>query len=317
MADDILNAPTGGDQPGAPPAETGGNPPSQGGDGSPPPANPTILGDETPPTENAPQQVPADWPADWKDKIAGGDDNLKKLVGRYGSPQNLAAALLEARQKISTMPKVVDLPENATPEQLSEYRKANGVPETVDGYKLPENLLLDEADKPGVKNFLTKMHAQNVPQGFIEKAIAAHFEDVTAARELQVANDMAYKQVSDTALRKEWGPSYTANLNAIKGMLALHPEEVTANLLGARLADGKLLASDPATLRTLLTMAKDINPAASLIPGGQESGAGIEQRIKDIETRMTKDRVGYFRDQTMQDEYGQLLTAREKLKAKG
>lgn len=312
MADEpILNS--GGEQGGNPPADNGGNPPAQGGE---PPA-PSILDGGGEPANEPAITVQADWPEDWKTKMAGGDENLTKLINRYGSPAQVGAALMEARQTISKNPKSVTLGDNPTPEQLSEFRKANGVPETLDGYKMPENILLDEADKPGVKAFLAKMHDAHAPQAFVEKAIAAHFEQVTAQKELQAADDLAFHQVSNTAIRQEWGANYTGNLNAIKGLLGQHPKEVSDNLLGARLANGKRLSDDPGTLRALLTIAKDVNPAATLIPGGQESSNGIQQRKAEIEKRMVEDRVGYYRDEKMQEEYGQILMAEQKMKARG
>ncbi len=261
--------------------------------------------------------VPADWPADWKEKMAGGNKDVESLLGRYASPAAAAAALAAAQQKIRSAKVVEPLSAEATPEQVAEYRKATGVPEKADGYKLPEGVVPDEGTKQYLKSFYEEMHAANVPQGVVEKALGAYFKNVETAAAKQAEDDLAFHQVSDMSIRKEWGPGYKGNINAIMAMFSTHPKEVQDNLLNARLANGQKLASDPATLRMLLSMAKDINPAATVIPGGLEAGKGVDDRIKEINTMMKTmgQQKWHSKENTaIREEHVQLIEAQEKMK---
>lgn len=275
------------------------------------PADGTILGEDGKEPE-AP--VPGDWPDDWKEKIAAGDEKLAKLAARYGSPAGVLRALQAAQSKINSTPSLVELPENATEEQVAAYRAAHDVPLKAEDYRLPDAAAFNDVRKTEARAFMEVMHGMNAPRGFVEKALEFHYANVQASEDAQAAEDIAYHQNSDTELRREWGSQYTANKNAIKGMLGVHPPEVVENLLGARLSNGKRLADDPSVLRMLLTQAKELNPAATVIPGGQESLAGLEARKAEIEKRMQVDRTGYFRDEKMQAEYGAILAAEQRMK---
>lgn len=276
----------------------------------------TILSTDT--TADTTQvTVQADWPTDWQDKMAGGNAEVLKIIKRYSSPANAAAALAAAQQKIRSGKVTEPLTADATPEQVAEYRKATGVPETAEGYKLPEGIVPDEGTKTYLKSFYEEMHAAHVPQGVVEKALGAYFKNVEAAASKQAEDDLAFHQTSDMSIRKEWGPSYKGNINAIMAMLATHPKEVQDNILNARLGNGQKLASDPATLRAFLSMAKDINPAAMVIPGGIEAGKGIDDRLAEINGQMkTMGQAKWHAkgNEGLRTEHLQLIEAQQKMK---
>src|SRR3546814_3644725 len=59
------------------------------------------------------------------------------------------------------------LPIYATPEQIAEWRKEQGIPEKPEDYdlKFDNGLVIGEADKPLVAEFLKASHATNVKIG--------------------------------------------------------------------------------------------------------------------------------------------------------
>ena len=61
--------------------------------------------------------------------LAGEDTKALERLARYGSPTDVTKALIEAQTKLSQRAEPVRLADNATPEQISEYRKGLGVPE--------------------------------------------------------------------------------------------------------------------------------------------------------------------------------------------
>lgn len=276
----------------------------------------TILATDTTAVDTTKVAVPADFPTDWQAKMAGGNKDVEKLLARYGSPVAAAAALAAAQQKIRGAKTVEPLGENPTDEQVAEYRKSTGVPDKAEDYKLPDGVVPDEASKEYLKGFFDKMHKANVPAAMVDHVVRAYFDNVEAAAAQQAESDLTYHTASNLSIRKEWGPGYTANLNAIKGMLSLHPAEVQDNIMGARLADGSKLADNPGALRALLQMAKDINPAATVIPSSADAGKGVEGRLADISKQMSEKGQTWWHNKAqapLRAEHLQLLEAQSKM----
>jgi predicted secreted protein len=70
-------------------------------------------------------------------------------------------------------------------------------------------------------------------------------------------------------------------------------------------------------VKWLAQVAREVNPAASLIPQGSSDAVGtIKDEIAAIEKYMRTDRAGYFKDTDKQERYRQLLTAQEKYAAR-
>src|SRR3546814_8605810 len=79
------------------------------------------------------------------------------------------------------------LPIYATPEQIAEWRKEQGIPEKPEDYdlKFDNGLVIGEADKPLVAEFLKASHATNVTPAQAKAQIAAYYaiqEQQQAAR---------------------------------------------------------------------------------------------------------------------------------------
>src|SRR3546814_10458699 len=79
------------------------------------------------------------------------------------------------------------LPIYATPEQIAEWRKEQGIPEKPEDYdlKFDNGLVIGEADKPLVAAFLKASHATNVTPAQAKAQIASYYaiqEQQQAAR---------------------------------------------------------------------------------------------------------------------------------------
>lgn len=262
------------------------------------------------------QQAPANWPENWRDLSAGGDEKLRKRLDRFASPGDIVKSWLAAEQKITSgeYKKPAALPENASPEQIAEYRKELGVPDKPDGYDttLPDGLVIGDADKPLVAEFLKEMHGVNAPPAMVKSALSAYYkiqENQIAAQEAH--DDEVWKRTED-ALRAEFGSEYRRNQNIINNYMSSLPEALRDNLIGARLGDGSKLLGNEQGVRFLLGLALEANPVATVIPNTSNPAKSIEDEIASLKVGSDE----YWKSPDKQARYRQLVDAQEKLKKK-
>jgi hypothetical protein len=217
------------------------------------------------------------------------------------------------------------LPENATEQQIKEYREANGVPDKPEAYiealKLPDGMVPGEADKPLLDAFAKQAQENNWTPAQYNQAVGWYYQMQDQLTAQRAEADEAYKLESQIELTQEWGPQFRANLNAMGNLLSMFPEGVGDMLLAGRTADGQLIGNHPGVLRGLVAIARELNPAATLLPAGSGSGAAsIETRIGEIEKMMRTPGSDYWHQQrgpAVQQEYRDLITARERMKDRG
>lgn len=320
------NQPTlGGEQGGgtAPPpaggegAGQGGTPPAdQGGD------NRTLAdggGADKPIAETQPR-----WREDWRESLAGGDEGFLKHLKRYSSPENYAKAGYEAQQRIRSGQTREPLAENPTPEQVAQFRKDNGIPENADGYKIEpgDGLVFGDADKPMLDAFRAFAHERNwTPQQVNQgAAFVAQLQETNRAQQME--QDRGYREQSGEALREEWGREFKGNINAIRSTFERYGEAgLVDQLMGARGPDGRLMGDNPALLRFLNTVTREINPLATVVPaGGGDPGKSAEAELATLRTMMGDRGSEYWQGpnaEKNQSRYRELLTAVEKSKARG
>jgi hypothetical protein len=97
-----------------------------------------------------PVAAPADWPEDWRIKLAGEDKSYLKTLDRFNTPSDLAKAYRDAQQRLSAGNLKAILPDNPTEEELKTWRTENGVPESPDKYdvNLGDGFVWSDEDKP-------------------------------------------------------------------------------------------------------------------------------------------------------------------------
>jgi hypothetical protein len=152
----------------------------------------------------------------WLDALPEDAKEYKDTLAKYKSVPDMAKALANANQLIG---KKLGVPnEKSTPEEVAAYRKALGIPDTLDDYKfapdqLPEGMeWSDEFAKP----FAEIAHQHNIPPGAM-KALANQF---TAYEKFKVeAIQATYEKQRGEAvqtLRKEWGGEFEKNIGLAK-----------------------------------------------------------------------------------------------------
>lgn len=259
------------------------------------------------------------WGDDWRQKYAGDDEKLLKRLERYASPKAALDALFEAQKKISAGEFKKPLPENATEDQVKAWRKENGLPESGAGYfdKLPDGLVLGEADKEIFSSLADRMLEKNVDPAVMHELVGWYNEFSEQQVEAISAREQESLAETQERLREEWGADYRANLNMVKSLLASAPEGIKSELETARLPDGRPLLNSPSVMNWLVQQAREINPAATLVPSGSGSPMqGVEDEIATIEKSMRENRSAYMADDKLQARYRDLLDARAKLAAR-
>jgi hypothetical protein len=287
-----------------------------------PPANTTTVA-ETPPdnTTTEPASTPADvtpppptWPDNWRDALTKGDESRKSVLARLASPEAMADKLFEQEKAIRSGNKPAPFPAEGTPEQQSQWRKANGVPLDVAGYEIDkmEGLVIGDQDRPILDQFLADAHAANMPKSVIEHNVQSYFKIRNAEVQAIAERDSETKTEAMQALMQEYGGEYKRNLTMLGNYLSTLPDGLGDLIMSARSPEGVLLGNDPRVVRHYVGLMREANPAASVVPGGNE--ATIVSEIQSIETIRRTDPDKYWADRAMQTRYGELITAREAMK---
>lgn len=289
---------------------------------SPGTPEPAKLLDTAPPAEDPPVATPADWPEDWRQKYAKGDEKVLKRLERYGSPQAALDALFAAQNKISSGALKSALKPDATPEEVAAWRADNGIPESPEGYEvqLPNGIVLGESDKPVVDEFLKAAHEANMHPDQVNKALAWYMDKQERAQAEQVARDEEARIAAEDELRQEFGSDYRRNLQIAKNLLDSAPEGLADKILGGRTAEGTPLGNDPDVIRWLVGLSRELNPIATVVPGsGTNAIQAVESEIATLTAMMGDHSSEYWKGpnaQRNQERYRELVSARDRTRAR-
>lgn len=260
------------------------------------------------------KSIKAGWGDDWRQAFAGEDADKLERLQRYQSPKAVIEALVSAQDKIRSGSLKAQLPKDANEQEIADYRKANGIPETPAGYleKLPDGLVIGEDDKPIFESFVSALHAENAEPRIAHAAVKWYNNFVEEQQAAQTATDTAAKAAAEDALRLEWGTDYRTNLNVLQSYLDTMPTAVSEVFKGARGPDGKALFNDPEFVQWFVGNAREMNSVSTLVGVGVPPGKSLEEEIASIEKFMRTNNTEYFKDEKQQARLRQLYEAREK-----
>lgn len=245
-------------------------------------------------TEQTAQQaaVTPTWRDDWRQAMSKGDAKEAERLARITSPEALYESYRNLEKKMSGLKVPPTLPENATPEQLTEYRKQVGVPEKFEGYyeKLPEGLVIGEDDKPAMDMLAERLHSKNVSPDVVADVVDVYYKIQEKNHEDMIEAQKQLKVQTSDALRAEWGADYRGTVNSIRAMLDGVDQDTRDLIEGMQLADGSLAFNHPGFMRWMGSLATQINPAALVLPGhsGGDKTATIKQQIDADRAEMAK-----------------------------
>jgi hypothetical protein len=277
------------------------------------------------------------WPENWREKLAehisAGDKKLYakelKRLERIADPAGVYGMYREAEGKLTSGGLIKKPGKDAKPEEIAEYHKAMGVPEKPEDYfkdvKLENGAVIGEADKPLVDGFAAAVHKSGATPQFVNAALNWYYQNQEEQAAAMDEADDTFRREAETALKDEYGAAFKRKANGIASLFAIAPGgadiknegSLYARLMGGRTADGRIIGNDPDMVRFLVALTSEINPAATVVEDGNQSGMSIDAEIKQIEGRMKDDRRAYYKDEVAQSRYRELITAREKIRARG
>jgi len=239
---------------------------------------PEAVPAEAPAVSEAPE-APSAAPA-WLEGVS--DDKVVKLASRYTSPATMAEALYEANREISQRVKMPG--EDASEEDLGRFRKAMGVPDSVDDYSVarPEHIdeeafATDEYQAP-IQAIVSDLHAAGASQKVVEALFDRYFALERDGLAEQSRRDDEHKATAETELRKEWGAGYDENLAHANDFMGRD-----GKLLNLELKDGSLLASYAPFVKLMAEAGRMTNEGQlQLGLVGTDAGQDLQQQYDSL-----------------------------------
>ena len=267
----------------------------------------------------------AEWPKDWRDRMAGGDVSLRRILDRFVNPAAVAQSWLNAERKIrsaaAAMPS--ELPVAATPEQMAEYHRARGVPDRIEDYDiaLADGLVIGAHEMPLLTRWLAKMHAQHRTQIEVNGALNAYYEMREELATEQADKDREYKRGSEETLRTMYGGDFRRYMTAVDNLLTREfSRELRALIGAARLADGRLMFNHPDVVRWFVDRAlEDGYPTVAGAEGASQASSIVDE-ITRYKSMMADRNSEYHRGPKAarhKARYRELLDAQQRLGGRG
>lgn len=252
--------------------------------------------------------------------MAKGDEAGVKRLERYKDPEAVYDALVNAQKKIDSGQVRPTLPDNATPEQVAEYRKANGIPEAPDKYdtSIGEGHVWGEADKPMLDSFTKAAHAANLPEAAVKPLLKWYGDLAKDKADQQLTADATFKNESLAELGKRYGGDFKRNIAHVDTYLEEFPPGIKDKVLGARLPSGRLAGSDPDFIDFLFQQAIFKNPIATVMGGNSDTQVkAATARLNEL-IKMSGDANSDYNKgpsrQALRDEHLKLIEDLEKVK---
>lgn len=245
---------------------------------------------ETPPIEAPKVEAPkveaktASWPDNWKDLVSA-DEKHRKTLDRFDSPKAMFESYVSLRQQRDSgeLKRVTPFPDKGTPEEQTQWRVENGVPEAPDKYdlKFDNGLVIGDDDKPMIEDFLKHAHAKNIPTAAAKAAVEWYFKSQT--EKARLADEAFDKQKQETAdaLRSEWGGDYHRNNNVVGGLLDSYVQDDELKGLIKRAVE-----THPGYARFMARVALEINPQPTVVGAGPSNEASISDELGKLKSMM-------------------------------
>lgn len=275
------------------------------------------------PTAGSTGSVSVGWGDDWRIRMAGGSSNEKEIkqLQRYESPEQVWRKARELEAKLSAGELRPILRKDATPDEIAAYRKANGIPDKPEGYKItmPQGREAPPEDDAFLKGVLNTAHQANYTQEQLDALIGTFYKQVDQQiDQIKEAEEQAIAAAEDT-LRQEWGPDYRTNKALAEALLARAPAGFRDKFLNGYLDDHTPIRASAEAWKWLVQIEREINPAGTVVPQGSDVGKSIEAELGELKKQMKDPTSDYWKGpnaEKMQARYRELITAQEKIAAR-
>lgn len=257
----------------------------------------------------------------WRDELAGEDKDFRKRLERFTKPDDFSKSYRALETKLSSGEYRKTLPEKATPEEVATWRKENGIPDKPEGYveklALPNGMVLGEEDKPVINAFAQMAQGKNWSPAQYNDAVSWYYETQNKLAGDKQKADHDFMSTAEDTLRTTWGADYRRNMNVIGSIRDTMPEGLRDRLMAGRTADGRMIGNDPEMLGWLVSLGRELNPAATLLPaGGSDPVKGVADELAEIRKLRTNDPNAYESDKKLQAREIELIDAQLKMKSR-
>lgn len=248
-----------------------------------------------------------------RDTIAGGDKELRKLLGRYTSYKTLAQALRNAQAKIAKGGEKRAMPDPKDEKAMAEWRKAEGIPDDPSGYELPDAVKsrLTDDDKPLISSFTEYAHQRGATPAAVNLATEWYFDTLEAMQGERTAADNEARSRTEEELRADWGTEYKANLRMAASLVEGIPG-VGKDWSEARMPDGRRLGDIPDFIMWAAEQGRATFGDAAFV--SEESATRHGNRKKEIETIMQTD-INRYWSEGLDKEYNEIVAREQKRRA--
>jgi hypothetical protein len=209
-----------------------------------------------------PADPPADPPVgegadDWRAVIK--DDKLRDLAGKYTTLDALTKANMDFRKELSTS---IRLPkEDSTDEQVADFRKKMGIPETIEGYEftVPEGHELTEADTEFHKAAATLFHENNISTEQAHGITEWWNEYIAAIQQTQIESDMEFAAEAEIKLKAEWpGQEFDRNKAFANDAASKVFGDQLDEVRNIETKDGRFILDHPAFIKMLAQYGREM-----------------------------------------------------------
>jgi hypothetical protein len=230
---------------------------------------------------------------------------------------------MEAQTKLSQRAEAPKLPDNATPEQIGEWRKGLGVPEVakdakpeafLDAYKIkvPDGYEMSSVEKGMLGDYAKTAYENGDSPREVKRAVDFFFKQQAATTQAMNRHNVGKQQEWQSKLKEQYGRDFEARIAGAEAYLSKHvPESDRGELLRAQLPGGGYLGDHPAFVAMVseLAAANGFNDRieANAIESG---GRSLAEQQRELEALRTKDRAKYNEPGT-QDRLRKLIALRQ------
>lgn len=305
--------------------------PQQSAPSAPPPASPPPSSAEPPKPNGSTPLAPVgdgkpSGAPDWRAALAGDDAKAIEQLARYQSPSDFLKAHNELRGKLSQRAEPARLADNATPEQIAEYRKGLGLPDVakdakpdayLDAYKItaPNGYEMSEPEKGMLADYAKLAFEQGHSPREVKAATDFFFQQQAA--QTQALNRIAvdFQKKEQNGLRDRLGSAeYEAQQAAgeawLKEQFKDNPDSL-ADVLNAQLPSGGKLGDSGWFFELVAKQAVGAGYTDRIEANALEAGGkSLAQQQTEIENLRFKDKAAYDAAMKQGGKYERILSAR-------
>lgn len=277
-------------------------------------------------TDPAPEvDVPQNFPDNWRELMTGGDEKDMIQALRHDSPKSVWKSMREGQKTMSTYKAPLEMPgAESSEDDVAAYRKEAGIPEDFKDYNLDfgDGTVIGDDVKSQLEGYLEHAHSNHTSPAAVKETVGWFLQDVARQQEEMASMNDEARVKGITDLKVEWGGEFEGNMNAMNSLFVNAPEGAQKTLMTMKDSNGLSFGNNPDNIKMLVGWAKELNPAATLLPPGGDQIASVDARIKEImswQHAKTPDGLPdkatqnkYWHDGAVQDELTRLENYKDK-----